>query len=116
MHRRQFLGSVAAAALIGAPAMAARQRGPVIKPRRLAGGDTVGLVAPANATFLSGELQIAVESLEALGFKVAVGPHLRDRHGYLAGQDKDRAADINAFFADPSIRGVISTCSLTSIC
>ncbi len=96
-----------AGTLGGAPRLAARQRGEVIRPRRLAEGDTVGLVAPANATFLSGELQIAVESLEALGFKVAIGPHLRDRHGYLAGQDKDRAADINAFFADPAVRAVL---------
>ena len=36
-----------------------------------------------------------------------VGPHLLDRHGYLAGQDTDRAADINAFFADTSIRAVL---------
>lgn len=96
-----------AGALGGAPRLAARQGGGVIRPRRLAEGDTVGLVAPANATFLSGELQIAVESLEALGFKVAIGPHLRDRHGYLAGQDKDRAADINASFADPAVRAVL---------
>ncbi|MEO8520332.1 MAG: LD-carboxypeptidase [Acidobacteriota bacterium] len=110
MHRRHFLGSAAAAtaaALIGTTRTAARQRPPAIKPRSLRPGDAVGLVAPANATFQSDELQIAIESLSALGLKVVVGPHLRDRHGYLAGQDKDRAADINAFFADPAIRAVL---------
>lgn len=79
----------------------------VLKPRRLSAGDTVGLVAPANATFQSVELQIARESLEALGLKVKVGGHLLDRYGYLAGLDKDRADDINRFFADESVRAVL---------
>lgn len=111
MNRRHFLGSalaLSAAASAGVPALAAaRQRASQIRPRRLAPGDTVALVAPANATFQSVDLQIATESLQALGFKVLVGGHLRDRHGYLAGQDRDRAADINAFFADPSVHAVL---------
>jgi muramoyltetrapeptide carboxypeptidase len=78
-----------------------------VKPRRLAPGDTVALVAPASATFRPVELDIARESLEALGLKVKVGPHLLDRHGYLAGQDKDRARDINEFFRDSSVRAVL---------
>jgi muramoyltetrapeptide carboxypeptidase len=79
----------------------------VIKPKRLAAGDTVGIVAPASATFNTVDLQIARESLEALGLKVQVGGHVLDRHGYLAGQDVDRAADINRFFADPAVRAVL---------
>ena len=108
MDRRQFLGSAAAsvAAALAVPCLAA-ERPAVVKPKRLAAGDTVGLVAPANATFQSLELQIAKESLEALGLKVRIGSHLLDRHGYLAGQDRDRAEDINAFFADASIRAVL---------
>ena len=111
MHRRQFLGSAAAAAATVAfplPARASTQARPaVIRPKHLAVGDTVGLVAPANATFNSLELQITKESLEALGLKVRIGAHLLDRHGYLAGQDKDRADDINRFFADASVRAVL---------
>jgi muramoyltetrapeptide carboxypeptidase len=78
----------------------------VIKPKRLAPGDTVMLVAPANATFESVELQIATESLDALGFKVKTGAHLLDRHGYLAGADTARADDINKAFADTSVAAV----------
>ncbi|HEX6973847.1 MAG TPA: LD-carboxypeptidase [Vicinamibacterales bacterium] len=111
MHRRTFLGSAAAAlgaASFGLPSFASAQPSvKPVKPTRLSPGDTVALVAPANATFNSVDLQIAKESLEALGFKVKVGGHVLDRHGYMAGQDKDRAADINAFFADPSIRAVL---------
>jgi muramoyltetrapeptide carboxypeptidase len=42
-----------------------------------------------------------------MGLKVKVGPHVLGRHGYFAGRDEDRAADVNAMFADPTIRGVV---------
>src|SRR5688500_239618 len=89
------------------PSSVTRARHPLLKPRRLSAGDTVALVAPASATFNTVDLDIARESLEALGLKVQVGGHLLDRHGYLAGQDRDRADDINRFFGDPSIRAVL---------
>ncbi len=111
MNRRSFLGSAAAAAAaasFGTPRLASAQA-PVapVRPKRLAPGDTVAFVAPANATFNTVDLQIAVESLEALGLTVKVGRHVLDRHGYLAGQDKDRAADINTFFADRDVSAVL---------
>jgi muramoyltetrapeptide carboxypeptidase len=109
MQRREFLQSAAiasaAAALPAVPARGAEPAG-ALKPRRLKPGDTVTLVAPANATFNTVDLEIAKESLEALGFTVKVGSHLLDRHGYLAGDDKARAGDINAAFADSSVAAV----------
>src|SRR5687768_18182068 len=114
MERRDFLAAAvaapaAAAGLIQLDTRSARaqERHTPLRPARLKAGDTVGLVAPANATFNSVELDIARESLEALGLKVRVGAHLRDRHGYLAGKDRDRAADINGFFADKSVSAVL---------
>ncbi|MDQ3170569.1 MAG: LD-carboxypeptidase [Acidobacteriota bacterium] len=114
MQRRDFLAAAvaapaAAAGLIHLDTRSARaqERRATLRPARLKAGDTVGLVAPANATFNSVDLDIARESLEALGLKVRVGAHLRDRHGYLAGKDRDRAADINAFFADTSVSAVL---------
>lgn len=108
MQRREFLGSAAIAAAVSALPLSARAGAPpaTLKPKRLAAGDTVMLVAPANATFNTVDLQIAKESLEALGFKVRVGAHLLDRHGYLAGDDKARADDINRAFADKSVAAV----------
>ena len=107
MHRRGFLqtlgfGSLAATAFSRTTASAAA----VVKPRRLTAGDTVALISPATATFQSLDVQIAQESLEALGLKTRVGEHLLDRHGYLAGEDKARAADINALFADRSVAAI----------
>jgi len=113
MNRRTFL-IVSAAPLFVAdgltrPLAAATQSQPLLKPARLQPGDTVGLVAPASATFQQVELDIARESLEALGLKVKIGQHIMDRHGSLGGQDKDRAADINRFFADDSVSAVLPT-------
>jgi len=110
MDRRCFLNSLGSLPI--AAALTAQQPKPpassrVVKPRRLASGDTVALVAPASATFNSVDLDIARESLQALGLTVKVGKHLLGRHGYLAGSDRDRAADINAFFADASVRAVL---------
>ncbi|HET7696819.1 MAG TPA: LD-carboxypeptidase [Vicinamibacterales bacterium] len=106
MNRRQFVQSLGvAAAASGIRSVRAAAAAP-IKPRRLAAGDTIALVSPASATFNSLDLQIARESLEALGFKVRQGEHMMERHGYLAGADKARAEDINKAFADRSIAGI----------
>ena len=111
MNRRVFLQTIAVLPAAGITSSAAMRVGssvlPSVRPRRLAPGDTVGLVAPASATFQTIELDIARESLEALGLKVKVGSHLLERHGYLAGADKQRAADINGFFADSSVAAVL---------
>jgi muramoyltetrapeptide carboxypeptidase len=80
----------------------------IIKPPRLRAGDTVGLIEPASATFESTELQFAVEVVEALGLKARPGAHARDRYGYLAGKDKDRADDVNQMFADPSVNAILA--------
>jgi muramoyltetrapeptide carboxypeptidase len=113
MKRRDFLVAtgVSAAALAGTRVVPAAQtaRPALLKPRRLQAGDVVGVVAPATATYQQVELDIVRESLEALGLKVHVGPHVMNRYGSLAGADKDRAADINGFFADREVRAVLPT-------
>src|SRR5216117_2067283 len=91
LNRRDFTRlSIAAAA---ATAFAPSQVRPNIKPKRLVAGDTVGLVLPATAAFESDEVQI--------------GAHAFDKYGYFAGRDRDRADDINRFFADDRIAGVV---------
>ena len=109
MNRRTFLLGSAAPLLAAGSFRRTPQPTGTIRPVRLRPGDTVGLVAPASATFQQVELDIARESLEALGLKVKVGRHIMDRHGSLGGQDKDRAADINGFFDDSSVKAVLPT-------
>ena len=113
MTRRHLFASAVAggAALVstsGARTQPTSQAGPPTRPARLRRGDLVALVAPAAVTYDKDTLLIAVESLEALGLRVSVSEHVTSRYGYLAGTDQDRAADINAAFADDEVRGVIA--------
>jgi muramoyltetrapeptide carboxypeptidase len=115
LNRRDFarLCSVAAAGTattfaIGAEAKpAARASRPIIKPKRLSAGDTVGLVLPATAAFQADEISFARQQLEAIGFHVELGKHVYDKWGYFAGHDRDRADDINRMFADDNIAGIV---------
>ncbi len=79
-----------------------------LRARRLKPGDTIGLVSPANATYEREPLEIAVESLEALGFKVRLGANVRGRYGQFGGSDLQRAGDINDFFADDEVAGLLA--------
>jgi muramoyltetrapeptide carboxypeptidase len=87
---------------------AAAVAGIVRKPPRLRPGDTVAIVAPANPWANRGDYLRSVEALERWGLKVKPGPHVDDRHGYMAGRDEDRAADVNAAFVDPDVRAVFA--------
>ena len=114
LNRRDFarLLSLSAAATAlprsARPApVSAPSAAPAVKPKRLAPGDTVGLVLPATAAFESDSIALAKEQLEAIGLKVKIGPHAYDQWGYFAGHDRDRAGDINRMFADDSIAGIV---------
>jgi muramoyltetrapeptide carboxypeptidase len=76
------------------------------KPPRLRPGDTVGLVAPANPWARRSELLRALRALDGWGLQVKLGDHVDDRHGYMAGRDADRAADLNAMWRDPEVRAI----------
>lgn len=111
--RRDFLTATSVAAFASmvpqaTPAAATRAPAarPSVKPRRLQPGDLVGLVDPASATWEPVDIEIVEESLAALGLRTRRGNHLLDRRGYFAGQDEDRARDVNAMFADPEVKAV----------
>ena len=112
MKRRQFLGHSALAGLAlplsgmaAAPAAASRR----LLPVRLTKGDTIGLVSPSAATDASLNLQLAREAMEALGFAVKTGAHYDARRGHLAGTDAERAGDLNAMFANKSVKAIVCT-------
>jgi muramoyltetrapeptide carboxypeptidase len=113
MQRRRFVRSTSAltlgaAAGVWAQPRAADTQPPPLRPRRLRPGDRVGLVAPASANFQSVDVEIAQDVVRAFSLEPRLGAHVRDRHGYLAGRDAARAADVNAFFADGSVSGIFA--------
>lgn len=77
------------------------------KPPRLHEGDAVGVVAPASSWENRSEILRGIAGLEAWGLKVKLGAHVDDRHGYMAGTDVDRAADLHTALADPEVRAVV---------
>jgi muramoyltetrapeptide carboxypeptidase len=111
MHRRTMLSLLAAGGALVPLRQASGLHEPGqrrIRPPRLKEGDTVGLINPAGATFDPSDITLVTGSLAALGLKVSPGTHVLDRYGYLAGRDEDRAADVNAMFADPAVDAILA--------
>jgi muramoyltetrapeptide carboxypeptidase len=79
---------------------------PLLRPRRLSPGQTVGLIAPSSPPNEPEHIRFAIDILESLGFRVRPGAHLFDRAGYFAGTDAARAADVNAMFADDGVDAI----------
>jgi muramoyltetrapeptide carboxypeptidase len=79
---------------------------PILRPPRLAPGARVALVAPAGPLLERDDLLRAVALAEALGFAPELGDHAAHRHGYLAGRDEERLADLQHAIADPRIDAI----------
>ncbi len=75
-------------------------------PPRLVAGARIALVAPAGPLLDRDDLQRAVDLCRALGHEPAPGAHAGRRHGYLAGADDERVADLNAALADDRVAAV----------
>lgn len=78
-----------------------------VKPKALKPGDVVRVVAPAGKP-MPALIARGVEILESWGLVVQVAPHVFDEHGYLAGTDENRLADLNGALADRMVRGVFA--------
>jgi muramoyltetrapeptide carboxypeptidase len=79
-----------------------------LRPPALRPGDTVMLVSPSGPTRPE-RVARGVELLTGWGLRPVLAPNAYARSGYLAGADGLRAADLNAAFADPTVRGVLCT-------
>jgi muramoyltetrapeptide carboxypeptidase len=80
----------------------------LLYPSPLQLGDTIGIVAPASPPEQPEVIDEAIERLSRFGFKVKLSENVHQRTGYLAGSDAERAADLNAFFADPEVKAVFA--------
>ncbi|MBW8754185.1 MAG: LD-carboxypeptidase [Sphingomonadales bacterium] len=107
LDRRTAMGALGAAALTAGSGISAAAS-PTRKPPRLRAGDAVGLIEPAGFTVDAFDLQIVLETVRAMGLVPKPAPHVLKRYGYLAGTDQDRAADVNAMFADKEVRAIFA--------
>ncbi len=107
-NRRQFLQLAATTFVLAMPLETAKAKSrPLLKPARLKPGAIVGIISPASATFVKEELNIVLDAVRGLGLVPKLALHVRDRYGYLAGTDGDRASDINQFFSDPQVAALL---------
>jgi muramoyltetrapeptide carboxypeptidase len=79
----------------------------MIKPRALAPGDRVAIVAPASP-FDRKEFDSGVDELRRLGFEPVYDESVFARRSYVAGTAAARAAALQAAWDDPGIAGVIA--------
>ena len=66
-------------------------------------GGTIGVAAPASPYDARSEVLRGVEWWESQGYRVKLGPHVYARDDYVAGDARERAADLNVLFADPEV-------------
>ncbi|MFJ6512613.1 LD-carboxypeptidase [Streptomyces sp. NPDC091406] len=82
---------------------------PLTRARRLRPGSRVAVVAPSGPV-PADRLEEGLAVLRDWGLEPVVGPHVRSTHpelDYLAGADRDRAADLQAAWCDPSVEAVL---------
>jgi len=76
-----------------------------ILPPPLAPGDRVGISAPGGPVRRDA-LEGGMTYLRARGFELVPGDHLRSRHAYLAGTDRERLEDLNRLIADKTVKAI----------
>jgi muramoyltetrapeptide carboxypeptidase len=80
------------------------------KPPALPERATIAVVAPSSPPQTRAEIEQATAYFQARGHTVVFGPHHRDVHGYLAGVDDHRAADLQWALSEPGIDMVHTLC------
>ena len=74
--------------------------------RSLGGGSRVALVAPSGILPDRAQVELAIENARSLGWIPVLGENVSELHGYLAGTDEQRAADLNKALRDETIDAI----------
>ena len=77
------------------------------KPAPLRPGDLIAVTAPAAAVDVA-TVEAGARLLERAGFAVRLGASVGKQAGYLAGSDADRAAEVQALFAERGVRAIMA--------
>ncbi|HET8759011.1 MAG TPA: LD-carboxypeptidase [Solirubrobacteraceae bacterium] len=74
-----------------------------VKPPALREGATIAVVAPSSPPQTRSEIEQATEYFSRRGYNLVFGPNHRKVHGYMAGTDAERAADVQWALSEPGI-------------
>ena len=74
-----------------------------LKGHALPAGGTIGVPAPASPFHNRSEILRGVEWWEGQGYGVKLAPGIFDRDAYVAGDERSRASDLLALFADSEV-------------
>ena len=72
-------------------------------------GDCIGILAPASWEEKS-EWEDGIRLLKKRGYRVKLAPSCTASHGFFAGTDDMRAADVNRFFCDDEVKAILCLC------
>lgn len=77
--------------------------------KSLSKGDTIGIINPAfkNPSDVYTRYSKMIECIESHGYKIKFGKTFTLENGYLAGNDEERAQDVNDMFRDESVKAII---------
>lgn len=77
------------------------------KPRALAPGDRIAIVAPASP-FDTEEWNAGIREVQSLGFETVFDDSVFARDGYLAGDASTRASALRQAWQDPSVAAIVA--------
>jgi muramoyltetrapeptide carboxypeptidase len=77
----------------------------LVRPPRLTAGARVALIAPAGP-LTDERIQLSIDRCYSLGLEPVLGAAVRERTGYFAGSDANRAADLQNAIDDDSIAAI----------
>jgi muramoyltetrapeptide carboxypeptidase len=79
---------------------------PLVKPRVLRAGDTVGLITPSTYVSDPDELILVERTVKHFDLKMKMGANVRKRTGYLGGTVQERLDDLHSMFRDAEVNAV----------
>jgi len=79
----------------------------IFKPRHLEAGDVIGVLAPSFFVEKHNQFQSGIDTLKQCGYKVELAESVTLRFENTTSQAKNRASEINRFFMDGQIKGII---------
>ncbi|MCS7460707.1 LD-carboxypeptidase [Paenibacillus doosanensis] len=77
-----------------------------IHPPLLQPGDTIGIVSPGSP-LPADQINLGITILKSMGFQVITGNYVYASNGFLAGTDRQRAADVMSMFANPAVKLIL---------